>query len=61
MAMTFEAVARNLGATLPAVRSAVQKLRRRYRELFQEEIAHTVANPADVEDEIRSLLTALGN
>jgi RNA polymerase sigma-70 factor (ECF subfamily) len=57
----FEETARRLGTTLPALKSAVQKLRRRYRELFQEEIASTVAGPEEVEEEIRSLLAALGS
>jgi RNA polymerase sigma factor (sigma-70 family) len=52
-----------LGAELEmtpgAVRTAVHRLRERYRELVREEVAHTVADPAEVEDEIRSLLAAL--
>ena len=55
----FEETARRLGITLPALKSAVQKLRRRYRELFQAEIASTVARPEEVEEEIRSLFAAL--
>jgi hypothetical protein len=35
-------------------------LRRRYGELIQEEIAAIVADPADAQDEIRYILTALG-
>lgn len=58
-AESFEEAARRLSTTVPTVKSAVQKLRRRYRELFEEEIASTVARPEDIEDEIRSLFRAL--
>jgi hypothetical protein len=33
----------------------VQRLRRRYGRLFREEIAHTLADPVEVEDELRHL------
>lgn len=38
-----------------AVKKAVHRLRRRYAELFREEIAHTVGSPAEVDDEMRYL------
>jgi RNA polymerase sigma-70 factor (ECF subfamily) len=59
--VSVEEVANRLQVTVPAVKSAVQKLRWRYRELFQEEIAHTVARAEDIEEEIRSLFQALGS
>lgn len=42
-----------------AVRVAVHRLRKRYRELLREEIAQTLADPAVVEEELRSLRAAL--
>ncbi len=42
-----------------AVRTAVHRLRRRYAELLREEIAATVADPDEVDGEIRFLLAAL--
>jgi RNA polymerase sigma-70 factor (ECF subfamily) len=42
-----------------AVRTAVHRLRRQYGELLREEIGATVANPEEMEDEIRFLLAAL--
>lgn len=52
-----------LGAELQmstgAVAAAVHRLRQHYRELVREEVAHTVETPAEVEEEIRSLLAAL--
>jgi hypothetical protein len=38
---------------------AVHRLRKRYREILQEEIAETVADPAQVEGEIRYLVDVL--
>ena len=48
-----------LGMTEGAVRVAAHRLRRRYRELLREEVARTVADPADVDDELAELLAAL--
>jgi len=42
-----------------ALRVAVHRLRRRYRELFRQEIADTVADPSEVESELRYLAAAL--
>jgi RNA polymerase sigma-70 factor (ECF subfamily) len=44
-----------LGLSEEAVRQAAQRLRKRYRQLLREEVAHTVAESGDVEDEIRRL------
>ncbi len=49
-----------LGMTEGAVKVAVHRLRKRYRELLQEEIMRTVANPEEIEEEIRHLFAALG-
>ncbi|MCL4178082.1 MAG: sigma-70 family RNA polymerase sigma factor [Verrucomicrobia bacterium] len=48
-----------LGQTESAVKSAVHRLRQRYRELVRDEIAQTVADPAEIEAEIRYLITVL--
>jgi RNA polymerase sigma-70 factor (ECF subfamily) len=42
-----------------AVKVAVHRLRRRYRELLRDEIAQTVSCPEEIEDEIRYLLSCL--
>jgi RNA polymerase sigma factor (sigma-70 family) len=52
-------VARDLGVSEGAARVAVHRLRRRFREVFREEVAHTVAAAEDVEEELRHLLAAL--
>jgi RNA polymerase sigma factor (sigma-70 family) len=53
----------NLSATLGVAETAVKNqlhiMRQRYRCLLRDEVAHTVENPADVEDEIRYLCAAL--
>jgi len=46
--------------SVSAVGVAVHRLRRRYGELLRQEIAHTVNDPQEVEDEIRHLITVLG-
>lgn len=51
-------VAEQLGVSEGAVRVSVHRLRRRYRELLRQEIAQTLANPAQVQEEMRVLLGA---
>ena len=50
-----------LGMSESAIKSAVHRLRRRHRELLREEIARTVAQPEQIDEEIRYLLTVLGD
>jgi RNA polymerase sigma-70 factor (ECF subfamily) len=57
--LTHADVARDLGMTAGSVAVAVHRLRRRYVELLKEEIAQTVADPTEVDEEIRSLFIAL--
>lgn len=52
-------VADRLAMTSGALRVALHRLRARYRDLLRAEIAQTVADPADVNDEIRQLMNAL--
>ncbi len=58
-AAAYAVVAPRLQLTEGAVKSAVHRLRQRSRELFIEEIAHTVSGPEEVDDEIRRLFAAL--
>jgi RNA polymerase sigma-70 factor (ECF subfamily) len=53
--------ATRLGLSEGAVKVAVHRLRRRFRELVKAEIAHTLPNPADVESELRHLVAALAS
>jgi RNA polymerase sigma factor (sigma-70 family) len=52
-------IAAELGMTENAVKQAFHRLRQRYRVLLRDEIAHTVAQPGDVEDELRHLVSVL--
>ena len=52
-------IAKKLGMTENAVKQAFYRLRQRYRELLREEIAHTVAVPGDVEDELHHFISIL--
>jgi RNA polymerase sigma-70 factor (ECF subfamily) len=52
-------LAQRLGMTEGAVKSAVHRLRRRYRQLLRGEIANTAASADEVDDELRHLFTVL--
>jgi DNA-directed RNA polymerase specialized sigma24 family protein len=53
------AAAQQLGMTEGAFKVAVHRLRKHYRELLRKEIAETVVDPSQVDDEIRYLLKVL--
>jgi RNA polymerase sigma factor (sigma-70 family) len=52
-------IGRELSMSENAVKQAFHRLRQRYRLLLREEIAHTVALPSDVEDELRHFIAVL--
>lgn len=54
----YRQLAIELGTTEGAIKVAVHRLRRRFRDRLREEIAHTVANDADIDDEILALFDA---
>lgn len=56
---SYAALAREMNTSEGALKVAIHRLRKRYRELFRQEIADTVADPADVESELRFLAAAL--
>jgi RNA polymerase sigma-70 factor (ECF subfamily) len=56
---SYQEAAADLEMTEGAVRVAVHRLRRRYRDLVREEIAQTVAGPEEVDEELRHLFAAL--
>jgi DNA-directed RNA polymerase specialized sigma24 family protein len=58
-AVPYAAAAAQLGISENAAKSAVHRLRERYRTLFREEILLTVNEESEVEDEIRHLLEVL--
>lgn len=54
-------VAEQLGMTEGAVKVAVHRLRRRYRELLRNAIGETLNDPEHIDEEIRDLFNALGS
>jgi DNA-directed RNA polymerase specialized sigma24 family protein len=52
-------MAAELHTTENALKQAFHRFRQRYRQVLREEIAHTVATPGDVEDELRHLIAVL--
>jgi RNA polymerase sigma factor (sigma-70 family) len=58
--LPYAEIAAKLALTEGAVKVAVHRLRQRYRGVLREEIAQTVTDSAEIEDEIRDLFAALG-
>ncbi|MBE7210877.1 MAG: sigma-70 family RNA polymerase sigma factor [Gluconacetobacter diazotrophicus] len=56
---SHQETAASLGLSLPAFKSHLHRLRGRYGALLREEIARTVADPANAEEELRYLRAAL--
>lgn len=55
----YREVAEALGTTEGAVKTSVHRMRQRFGALLRAEVAETVRDEADVEDELRCLLRAL--
>jgi RNA polymerase sigma factor (sigma-70 family) len=53
--LPYAEITAELGLSEEAARQAAHRLRQRYRELLRAEVVQTVADPGDVEDEIRRL------
>lgn len=56
---SYQATAESLGLSLAALKSVIHRLRGRYAALLREEVARTVADPAEVEAEVRHLRAIL--
>lgn len=56
----YAVLAERLGVSQNTVKSSVHRLRRRYRDLLRDTVGCTVADPAEVEDEMRYLMRVLG-
>jgi DNA-directed RNA polymerase specialized sigma24 family protein len=56
---SYQQVADRLSLSLGAIKTAIHRMRSRYRALLREEVGRTVATPAEVEDELRCLRAAL--
>jgi RNA polymerase sigma factor (sigma-70 family) len=55
----YAALAQEMNTSEGALKVAIHRLRKRYRELFRQEIAETVADPEEVESELRFLAAVL--
>jgi RNA polymerase sigma-70 factor (ECF subfamily) len=58
-APSYAELARELGMTEGAVRVTAHRLRHRYGELLRAEVAQTVSTPAEVNEELRYLVSVI--
>ena len=56
---SYAGIGERLGMTEGAVRGAMHRLRQRYRERLRAEVAHTLADIGDVDEELRYLITVV--
>ena len=59
--LNYEQAAARLQLSPAALKSAIHRLRQRYQELIRHQIAQTVATSADIDEEIRYLLSVVRN
>ena len=57
----YGALAARLGTSEGAVKVAVHRLRKRYRQLLRAQIAETLDGSESVDEELRHLFSVLGN
>lgn len=58
--LSYAQTAGDLGMSEGAVKVAVHRLRRHFRDVLRDEVAQTVSSPEEVEDELRHLWSAVG-
>ena len=56
---SYEAVGQRLGVGVGTVKTLIHRLRKEYMAVVREEVSRTVSDPAEIEDELRSLCDAL--
>jgi RNA polymerase sigma factor (sigma-70 family) len=56
---TYTEIAQNFAMTESAVKGTVHRMRRRYRELFRDELSHTVTSREELDAEMRHLLVVV--
>jgi hypothetical protein len=57
--LSYAEAAGRLGVSESAVKSMIYRLRQRHRELLREEVAHTVPSVAEIDEELRHLVSVL--
>lgn len=55
----YARIADQFAMSVGAVKAAVHRLRQRYGQMLREEVAHTVAHPGEVDEELRHLVALL--
>ena len=58
--LSYAQTASDLGTSEGAVKVAVHRLRRRFRDLVRDEIAQTLSSPEEIDDELRHLWSSVG-
>ena len=58
-AESYAVIAERLGMTEGALKVASHRLRQRYRDVLREEVAHTVAKPGEIDEELRHLIAVV--
>ena len=58
---SYAEIAAQLGLSESAVKSALFRMRQRYRELVRQEVASTVGSPFEVDEEIRYLISVVSS
>lgn len=58
---SYATAAAELELSESAARMAASRMRRRYRELLREEIAHTVSGPEEIDDEVKRLFATFSD
>jgi RNA polymerase sigma-70 factor (ECF subfamily) len=61
MEISYANLSASLGVPETVIKRILHQLRLRYRVILRDEVAQTVVNPADVDDEIRYLCAALAS
>lgn len=57
----YKEAAEKLGMSEGSLKVAIHRMRRRFRDALRDEVAQTVTNEKEIEEEIRYLLTVLGS
>jgi RNA polymerase sigma factor (sigma-70 family) len=56
---SYEELSEKLGVSIGGVKTLVHRLRKRYSQMLRDEVARTVSDPADIDNEIHALCDAL--
>ena len=59
--LDYGALSRRTGLSEGALRVGIHRLRKRFREIFREEVSQTVATPAEIHAEMQHLMAALAD